>query len=311
MGEASPCLQPCPSVTLDSIATLQNDSSDRVQGKSSGHPLCGASDAGPATPQLCNHENATIFQIMPKRNTKINLSFPQCLIKQWINNSIDKYPNALQICDKEFNIKRKEAHNIFFEKNQYTQNTETQTSKDDDLLFKYIREIETADNINENAKIFQDISFLQLTYKLLCRTKTINDLFVKGTYENLTFAKDLYSPEKTLPNGFIAYKLLRQTVNFHLLVEGNDDWAKIDYHFMVNHTNKRFVLADNIKDKLILSLSPNLCVGYSSNKQNGGRVSVFTHEIEDEGFIVKLNKSMLDGGDKFVVFYQKSDLGVV
>ena len=38
-GEASPCLQPCPSVTLDSIATLQNDSSDRVQGKSSGHPL--------------------------------------------------------------------------------------------------------------------------------------------------------------------------------------------------------------------------------------------------------------------------------
>ena len=136
---------------------------------------------------------------------------------------------------------------------------------------KYIREIETTNNINEKAKIFQDISFLQLTYKLLCRTKTINDLFVKETYENLTFAKDLYSPEKTLPNGFTAYKLLRQTVNFHLLVEGNDDWAKIDYHFMVNRTNKRFVLADNIKDKLIISFSPNLCVGYSSNKENGGR----------------------------------------
>lgn len=110
-----------------------------------------------------------------RRNTKINHSFPQCLIKQWINNSIDKYPNALQICDKELNIKRKEAHNIFFEKNQYTQNTETQTSKDDDQFFKYIREIETTNNINEKAKIFQDISFLQLTYKLLCRTKTINE----------------------------------------------------------------------------------------------------------------------------------------
>ena len=245
-----------------------------------------------------------------RRNTKANHSFPQCLIKQWINNSVDKYPNALQICDKELNVKRKEAHNIFFENNQYTQNTEEQTSKDDNQLFKYIKEIEAVDNINEKSKFFQNIYFLQLTYKLLCRTKTINDLFVKGTYENLTFAKDLYSPEKTLPNGFTAYKLLRQTVNFHLLVEGNDDWAKIDYHFMVNRTNKRFVLADNIKDKLILSLSPNLCVGYSSNKQNGGRVSVFTHEIEDEGFIVKLNRNMLGGCDKFVVFYRKSDLGI-
>ena len=246
-----------------------------------------------------------------RRNTKINHSFPQCLIKQWINNSIDKYPNALQICDKELNFRRKEAHNIFFEKNQYTQNTETQTSKDDDLLFKYIREIETADNINEKAKIFQDISFLQLTYKLLCRTKTINDLFVKETYENLTFAKNLYSPEKTLPNGFTAYKLLRQTVNFHLLVEGNDDWAKIDYHFMVNRTDKRFVLADNIKDKLILSLSPNLCVGLSLNKQNAGKIAVITHEIEDEDFIVRLNKKMLEGCGKFAVFYQKSDLEMV
>ena len=245
-----------------------------------------------------------------RRNTKANHSFPQCLIKQWINNSVDKYPNALQICDKELNVKRKEAHNIFFENNQYTQNTEEQTSKDDNQLFKYIKEIEAVDNINEKSKFFQNIYFLQLTYKLLCRTKTINDLFVKETYENLTFAKDLYSPEKTLPNGFTAYKLLRQTVNFHLLVEGNDDWAKIDYHFMVNRTNKRFVLADNIKDKLILSLSPNLCVGYSSNKQNGGRVSVFTHEIEDEGFIVKLNRNMLGGCDKFVVFYRKSDLGI-
>lgn len=246
-----------------------------------------------------------------RRNTKINHSFPQCLIKQWINNSIDKYPNALQICDKELNIKRKEAHNIFFEKNQYTQNTETQTSKDDDQFFKYIREIETTNNINEKAKIFQDICFLQLAYKLLCRTKTINNLFVNGTYESFTFAKDLYSPEKILPNGLTAYKLLKQTVNFHLLVEGNDDWAKIDYHFMVNRTNKKFVLADNIKDKLIISFSPNLCVGYSSNKKNGGRISVFIHEIEDDGFVMKLNKKMLEGCDKFVVFYQKSDLGFV
>ena len=104
---------------------------------------------------------------------------------------------------------------------------------------------------------------------------------------------------------------MRQTVNFHLLVEGNDDWAKIDYHFMVNRTNKRFVLADNIKDKLIISFSPNLCVGYSSNGQNGGRISVFIHEIEDDGFVMKLNKKMLEGCDKFVVFYKKSDLGIV
>ena len=104
---------------------------------------------------------------------------------------------------------------------------------------------------------------------------------------------------------------MRRIVNFHLLVEGNDDWPKIDFRFTVNRKHKRFVHADNIKDKLILSLSPNLCVGYSSNKQNEGRVSVFTHEIEDEGLIVKLNKNMLDGCDKFVVLYQKGDLGVV
>lgn len=80
---------------------------------------------------------------------------------------------------------------------------------------------------------------------------------------------------------------------------------------MVNRTNKRFVLADNIKDKLIISFSPNLCVGYSSNKENGGRISVFIHEIEDGGFVMKLNKKMLEGCDKFVVFYQKSDLGLI
>ena len=217
----------------------------------------------------------------------------------------------MQICDKELNFRRKEAHNIFFEKNQYTQNTETQTSKDDDLLFKYIKEIEIADNINEKMKMFQDIYFLQLVYKLLCRVKAINDLFVKETYANLTFAKELYTPGKTLPNGLTTDKLLKQTVNFQLLVEGNDDWTKIDYHFIVNRTNKRFVLADNIKDKLILGLSPNLCIGYSLNKQNGGGISVYTHEIEDEGFVEKLNKSMLEGCDKFVVFYQKSDLGIV
>lgn len=246
-----------------------------------------------------------------RRNTKVNHSFPQCLIKQWINNTVDKYPNALQICDKELNVKRKEAHNIFFENNQYTQNTEEQTSKDDDQLFKYIKDIETADNIDEKMKIFQDTYFLQLSYKLLCRTKTVNNLFVKGTYENLTFAKNLYAPGKILPNGLTTDKLLKQTVNFHLLVEGNDDWAKIDYHFMVNRTNKRFVHADNIKDKLILSLSPNLCVGYSSNRQKAGGISVFVHEIEEESFVKKLNKIMLEGCDKFVVFYQKSDLGFV
>jgi hypothetical protein len=126
---------------------------------------------------------------------------------------------------------------------------------------------------------------LQLAYKILCRTKTINDLFAKETYESLTFAKDLYPPRKTLPNSLTTDKLLKQTINSHLLVDGNDDWAKIDYHSMVNRTNKRFVLADNIKDKLILSIAPNHCVGYSSNKQNGGRISGYTHKIEDEGFV--------------------------
>ena len=103
---------------------------------------------------------------------------------------------------------------------------------------------------------------------------------------------------------------MRRIVNFHLLVEGNDDWPKIDFRFTVNRKHKRFVHADDFKDKLIISFSPNLCVGYSSNRQNGGRISVFTHEIEDDGFIVKMNKKMLDGCDKFVVFYQKSDLGI-
>lgn len=104
---------------------------------------------------------------------------------------------------------------------------------------------------------------------------------------------------------------MRRIVNFHLLVEGNDDWPKIDFRFTVNRKHKRFVHADDFKDKLIISFSPNLCVGYSSNRQNGGRISVFTHEIEDDGFIVKMNKKMLDGCDKFVIFYQKSDLGIV
>lgn len=104
---------------------------------------------------------------------------------------------------------------------------------------------------------------------------------------------------------------MRHTVNFHLLVEGNDDWSKIDYHFMVNRTNRKFVLADSIKDKLILSLSPNLCVGFSSNKRNAGKIAVVVHEIEDEDFVVNRNKKILDGCDKFAVFYQKGDLGLV
>lgn len=246
-----------------------------------------------------------------RRNTKVNHCFPQSLIKLWINSAVDKYPNALQICDKELNVKRKEAQNILFENHQYTQNTEEQTSKDDNQFFKYIKEIEAVDNINDKIKVIRDIYFLQLAYKLFCRTKAINGLLVKGTYEKLTFAKNLYTPGKILPNGLTTDKLLKQTINFHLLVEGNDDWAKIDYHFMVNRTNKKFVLADNIKDLAILSLSPNLCVGYSSNKQNADRISIFTHEIEDESFVIDLNKRMLCGCDKFVVFYQKSDLGIV
>lgn len=35
------------------------------------------------------------------------------------------------------------------------------------------------------------------------------------------------------------------------------------------------------------------------------------YEFENDSFIVKLNKKMLESGDKFVVFNQKSDLGIV
>ena len=246
-----------------------------------------------------------------KRNTKVNHYFPQCLIKQWIDNAGHAHPDTVWICDKEYNAKEKGVGNIFYENNQYTQNTENLTSKDDESLSKYIKAIEAAERIDEKTKVFQDIRFLQLVYKLLCRTKTINNLFVNETYESLTFAKDLYTPGKVLPNGLTTDKLLKQTVNFYLLVEGNDDWTKIEFHFMVNRTDKRFVLADNIKDKLILSLSPNLCVGLSLNKQNAGKIAVITHEIEDGDFIVRLNKKMLEGCDKFAVFYQKGDLGLV
>lgn len=245
-----------------------------------------------------------------KGNTKVNHSFPQCLIKQWIDNAGHKYPNTVWICDKEYNIKEKGVGNIFYENNQYTQITEEVTSKDDDLLSKYVREIDAAESIGRKTEIFQDVRFLKLVYKLLCRTKNINKLFVDGTYKSLTFAKDLYTPGRVVANGLTTDKILKQTVNFHLLVEGNDDWAKIDYHFMVNRTDRRFVLADNIKDKLILSLSPNLCIGYSSNRQKAGNIAVVAHEVEDKNFVVNLNKKMLDGCDNFVVFYQKKDLGI-
>ena len=246
-----------------------------------------------------------------KHNTKANHSFPQCLIKQWIDNAGHAHPDTVWICDKEYNVKEKGVGNIFYENNQYTQNTENLTSKDDESLSKYVKAIEAAEHIDEKTKVFQDIRFLQLVYKLLCRTKAINKLFVNETYESLTFAKDLYIPGKVLPNGLTTDKLLKQIVNFYLLVEGNNDWTKLDYHFMVNRTDKRFVLAGNIKDKLILNLSPNLCVGFSSNRQNAGRIAVIAHEIEDEDFVAKLNKKMLEGSDKFAVFYQKSDLGMV
>jgi len=64
-------------------------------------------------------------------------------------------------------------------------------------------------------------------------------------------------------------------------------------------------------DKSITNLSPDLSVDYSLNKQNGGRISVFTHEIEDENIVMNLNKNMLGGCNKFVVFYQKSDFEIV
>ena len=64
--------------------------------------------------------------------------------------------------------------------------------------------------------------------------------------------------------------------------------------------------ADNVKNKLILSLSSSLSVSYFSNMQKVGKISVFTHEIGVEGFVVKLNKNMLSDCDKFIVFYQKT-----
>lgn len=64
-----------------------------------------------------------------QRNTKDNHYFPKCLIKQWLNSTVDKYPNALQICDKELNIKRKEAQNILFEKNSIRKTRKSKQAK--------------------------------------------------------------------------------------------------------------------------------------------------------------------------------------
>lgn len=238
-------------------------------------------------------------------HTKRNHYFPKGLMRLWIDKTEHRFPNNIWICDKLGNIKEKGLHNICRENNQYTQNTENLTSKDDDELVSLIREIEKTE---QKIDLLLNPRLLQLVFKLLCRIKAINDIFAEETYKHLTFAKELYAPDILVGNGLTTNKLLKQVVNSHLLNEDNGDWRKMEYHFFINKTKRKFVFPDDIKKTLILSLSPNLCVGFSVNKHNKESIPIEIADIGHEETILEWNREILGNSNEFVGCYHKDDL---
>lgn len=238
-------------------------------------------------------------------HTKRNHYFPKGLMRLWIDKTEHPYPNNIWTCDKLGNIKERGLNNICRENNQYTQNTENLTSKDDDELVSLIREIEKTE---QKIDLLLNPRLLQLVFKLLCRIKAINDIFAEETYKHLTYAKELYTPDRLVGNGLTTNKLLKQAVNFHLLTEDNDDWRKMEYHFFINRTKRKFVFPDDIKKTLILSLSPNLCVGFSVNKHNKESIPIEIVDIGHEETILEWNRGILSNSNEFVGCYHKDDL---
>lgn len=227
--------------------------------------------------------------------TKKNHYYPQFLIKKWANKD-DK------VCKKfiksNFKIYDKPKENLF-KKREYDNVTETQTSKEDNELSVFIKNL--TNNIVDKTKIFTNVRFLQLVFKLFARQPALNNSSynsVKTAILNEPFLNiDVKISEKMFDT-----KDFKRYVN-HAFLSSTDydisaNWVKAKYIFCINTTKIPFILSDNTRT-LLLPLSPSISVGLSSLTEN--KPSVEICKIIDEKIITSLNDKLNKNCDTYFI----------
>lgn len=227
-----------------------------------------------------------------------NHSYPNCLLKQWAHSSReDKRTRFFAINKSDGKICDRYTRAICCEKGQYDNDTEAVTANDDASLLNGINSLKSC--VDKKAQINQN--FLRLIFRLISRTKTINNLYVNGTLNSLGFLKSTFI-DKKLSNGMNATQLLKQIVNQDLLVKDLDTWERVNYQFYINHTSIPFVFSDDVTKKLILSLSPSLAVSFTIRPKDVMKnpIEINIYSLDDEKIVNKINDKLFENATKFI-----------
>lgn len=227
--------------------------------------------------------------------TKNNHYYPQFLIRNWANKNGIVCKNFIKSNSKIF-VKPKEC---LFEKRVYDNDTESQTSKDDNELSVFIKNL--TNNIVDKTHIFTNVRFLQLVFKLFARQPALNNSSynsVKTAFLNEPF---LNIGVKISENMFDT-KDFKRYVN-HAFLSSTDydisaNWVKAKYIFCINNTEIPFILSDNTRT-MLLPLTPSINVGISSLSED--KPSIEIYEIADEKIITSLNDKLNNNCDNYFI----------
>lgn len=227
--------------------------------------------------------------------TKINHYYPQFLIRNWANDDGNVCKNFIKSNSKIF-VKPK---TILFEKRVYDNDTETQTSKDDNELSNFIKNL--INDTVDKTQILKNNKFLQLVFKLFARQPALN----KASYNSV---KDAILNEPFLSLGIKRNETMFDTKNFNRFVNHaflsctdydiSTNWVKAKYVFDINNTEIPFILPDNTKT-LLLPLTPSIIVGISSLTEDKPMVEI--NEITDEKRITSLNNELNKNCDNYFI----------
>lgn len=229
--------------------------------------------------------------------TKNNHYYPQFLIRNWANKDGNACKNFIKPNSKE-KIFVKPKENLF-EKRVYDNDTETKTSKDDNELSVFIKNL--MNDTVDKTQIFKDERFLQLVFKLFARQPALNN----ASYNSV---ENAISHEPFLNLGVKRNEKMFDTKDFkrfvnHAFLSSTDydisaDWIKAKYVFYINNTEIPFILPDNTKT-LLLPLTPNLVVGIASLKENVP--SVIVKKITDETDVIEINSLLQNNCDNYFI----------
>lgn len=227
--------------------------------------------------------------------TKNNHFYPQFLIRNWANKDGNVCKNFIKSNSKIF-VKPKEC---LFEKRVYDNDTETQTSKDDNDLSVFIKNL-----INvavDKTQIFNNERFLQLVFKLFARQPALNNASYNSVKDAILNEPYLNLCVKRSDKMFDT-KDFKRFVNHTFLTCADynisADWVKAKYVFYINNSEIQFILPDNTKT-LLLPLTPSIIVGISSLTEDKPIVDV--NEITDEKIITLLNDKLNKNCDNFFI----------